>query len=299
VQVDHAARTVRLTALGKSWDGGNEGLVVCENNLRKLQAALFAEQPVDEAIKFPDTWGPGPVDATTPCDPAISAWVVDVQPGSKEWAQVLAEFQGTANVQLGAGGHPLGDAAAMCQGAKPFACTLLRVRRLHNPMAWTAFHYRLRIVAGQNKSADAHDSLFKKANTFWMKHGTSATPPALVAASNCGLNPNFCESGMYGRAAYTAAAAAYSNSYAHGTTHTDGAPAKEMLLVRVIAGNFKEFTDNSSCTAFKEAPKGYHTVFGNVRSDAEAFNGKYMALMAYIADFVYPVSAACALTAGF
>ena len=74
-----------------------------------------------------------------------------------------------------------------------------------------------------------------------------------------------------------------------GATFAAGTAAKQMMLVKVIAG--KSFAATEVNRTLREPPAGCNSVRGNVRTNSVTCTepeGGYMALMTYTADAAYP-----------
>lgn len=72
-----------------------------------------------------------------------------------------------------------------------------------------------------------------------MKHGTSSSDPRVLYTSDNGIDPRYSAVGMFGRAAYFAERAHYSDTgYAYDVPGSSG--HRQMFLARIIAGHVDE-----------------------------------------------------------
>lgn len=222
---------------------------------------------MNDVIEWPDNW-----EATVGSDFDDSiqgATYVDVRSGSDEWKAVEAEWRGKATEPL----------AVKTNNPIMFTNKLLRVQRVQNPMAWTAYYNRVRQLASRSRRPRrANETVFIRANEWIMKHGTRGTSPAVICESRCGLNFQYSDGGFFGRAAYTAEDASYSHGYRY--HYPDG--SAQMLLVRVAAGVVYEVQQRTAAhEKLREPPQGFDSVRGYV-------TGREKAIMVYQTDSAYP-----------
>ena len=72
-----------------------------------------------------------------------------------------------------------------------------------------------------------------------------------------GFDPRFCDSGMWGRAAYFAEDAKYSDSYAHNPGASGEGLVRQLFLVQVAAGRAEE---RQSCRSIRRPSSGFDSV---------------------------------------
>ena len=89
----------------------------------------------------------------------------------------------------------------------------------------------------------------------------------MIATSDTGIDPIFGDSGMYGPGSYFAEETAYSHAGGYVYDAADG--AKEILLVRVLAGRVDVRTTADS--SIRTPNPGCHSVKGPVRGSQQAY----------------------------
>ena len=106
---------------------------------------------------------------------------------------------------------------------------VIKIQRVENRALWDGYaHFRALM---QKRRRTPWQALHN-----WAWHGTSTNEPQLIADS--GVDFRFCERGFWGRGAYTAHNASYSNNYSYKNT-TDN--TRQMFLVNVMLGHTKDF----------------------------------------------------------
>jgi hypothetical protein len=120
-----------------------------------------------------------------------------------------------------------------------------------------------------------------------LKHGTSTTDPRMIIKSEWGIDLRYCLAGLYGRAAYLAEKAHYSDHprFVHRTA--DG--KSQMFLCRALAGRVEKRDHNTASTVCRDIPHptpGCHSIHGPVASDPTG--GQYHAYMLYEKHRCYP-----------
>ena len=175
-------------------------------------------------------------------------------------------------------------------GRKNFAKEITVIQRVQNPLAWNKYYFKRKCFADRNKQASADDSMEKRANERWMKHGCRdkvidangdvlfGGPDTIAMAG--GLDWRFSGQGMYGQSAYTAEDTQYSHAN-YRTNLPDGIHA-QLFLVRVAAGDMHECAEHKTeYGALKIPPNGKDSVRGPV-------GGGHIAIMVYDQDLAYP-----------
>jgi hypothetical protein len=156
-----------------------------------------------------------------------------------------------------------------------FTKELLSIQRVQNPSAWAAYYSRVKLLAARRKSSE---SVFVRANEYWMKHGTRLTDIQEIARGEQGLDYRYCTGGYYGKGAYTAEDAAYADGYRY--KYPDGMAA--MFLVRVAAGRiFEVETRTQEHSQYIKPPVGNDSVRGDVAAGQKA-------IIVYQTDSAYP-----------
>ena len=148
-------------------------------------------------------------------------------------------------------------------------------------MAWNKYYLKRKMLADRNKNASPDDSIEKKANERWVKHGCGKAVggPDTIARAG-GLDWKFSGRGMYGQSVYTAEDTTYSHS-GYRTDLDDGIHA-QLFLVRVAAGEMYEYKEHKAeCNNLIYPPNEKDSVIGPV-------GGGYIALMVYKHDTAYP-----------
>jgi len=236
VDADAAARTVRVQALGEAaaLRGERELLRWVANAV----AAALAAEAQKGAITFPAEWEGGPFDASVP-----GAKFFDVAPGSPEFAAVQRRFvEPPPGVQTAS-----------------FACTVLRIERVQNPLAWSAYFRKRAAVAAIDRNAG-------DAGELYLKHGTRGTDPRQIAQSEVGLDFRYSTAGFFGRASYLAEDAKYSSD---GYSYADAA-GSQLFLVQAAVGTPKELALARDGSLIKP-PDGFDCVHGNVKPNHDAY----------------------------
>ena len=152
---------------------------------------------------------------------------------------------------------------------------ILKVERVHNPVAWSAYFARRKHLAAIDRNKD-HGY-----NEVWMKHGTGSTDPMKLCECEVGLDFRYCQSGYFGRAAYTAENTCYSDN---GYQYNNGDGTSSMILCRVAAGTIWDRRYEAGVTqSLTNPPPGYDSI----RGDVDTAQGHY-AIMVYSMDQAYP-----------
>jgi len=155
-----------------------------------------------------------------------------------------------------------------------FKRTIVKVERVVNFVGFAAYHRRCLTIASIERNKE------KGANEIWLKHGTGVTVPHLICRGEGGLDFKYCESGMFGRAAYTAEDAVYSDS---GYRHNLSGNQAQIILARAAVGSVKDdFPYGPDSRSLKEAPPGFDSVRGKVMEP------DFFAVMLYNIDQGYP-----------
>mmetsp|Transcript_63048 Transcript_63048/g.186240 ORF Transcript_63048/g.186240 Transcript_63048/m.186240 type:complete len:741 (-) Transcript_63048:110-2332(-) len=179
--------------------------------------------------------------------PTLGAHPGDPEPHPASWDVSLgelcelsdgsAEFQGVANLFHSPSG-----------GVPKTQFTILSVERVQSFRLWSAYARRKEDVAAENWSCPNERRLF---------HGTSVTTPDTIMNDAVGFDPRFSAEGAYGRGAYFAANAEYSDKFRHiapGGTF-------QMFLARVTLGRVEEPTGHDLRSTIRPGP-GCHSVVG-------------------------------------
>lgn len=164
----------------------------------------------------------------------------DVPPASAEFRDVLQKF------------------AATMAGRQ-----VERIVRIENPFLWQAYCIQRDKIARKNKSKKSGCD----ANEMLLWHGCRGTDPALIKRSN--VDFRYGGSGFYGRAAYFAVDAVYSDGYAHVSTSVRTG-VRTMFLCRVAVGKAKDLRDGQHRTLVKP-PDGCDSVLGTVALSRDAY----------------------------
>ena len=221
----------KLTAYGRTFDDA-------ARRVYKFQMKMLEDL---NKVVWPEEW-PKDVDydlSQSQCE------FIPVPVGSQEYQRVEDEFRGRTN----------GPRNMFHNG-------IVKVERVQNPEVWNAYYNHCKHLVS-TLPVDNSKSLFENVNEHWMKHGTSRTDPKEVAGSESGVDHRYSEQGFFGRGAYTAEDAEYTDS---GYSYKCGDGNKQMLLVRVAAGNISEQGNTTPDTrAFIKPPRGYHSVRGVVK----------------------------------
>lgn len=126
------------------------------------------------------------------------------------------------------------------------------------------------------KHPESTETIFEKANEWWVKHGTGfSTPPSLIAEN--GLDFRYAKHGMFGPGAYTAGNAFYSNSYFYSLNKNEA----QMVLCRVAAG-VMYFCSNKNINknGFKKTPEGTDSLLADTED--------YENIVTFQKDSIYP-----------
>lgn len=255
--------------------GANE-LTRGELEVSKFSNKVTKKLAEDSMVQWPPTWTDGPFNVQ---DSKVQ--LIEVERHSAEWNEVEFEWRNQSvapNVVRNGTHNQLGA-----------AYTLQSVRRIQNPVAWAAYHSRVRFTASMISSADSAASVFQRANEWLMKHGTCNTNPEQVVSSAAGIDSRYAGENLYfGKAAYTAEDAEYSHGYAYRVSSSSDGDVRQMLLVRVAAGRIHEVQEDGCRKGphnnFKTPPDGCHSVRGNVGQNG----ARRMAIMVYQPDSAYP-----------
>jgi hypothetical protein len=97
------------------------------------------------------------------------------------------------------------------------------IERIQNPWLWRAYSASLKRVLDKNNG---------EVNEKWLFHGSGGVPPVKIYNSEQGFDNRFAIRGMWGKGAYFAVKAEYSNSYAYTTPKGN----KQMFLAQVVTG---------------------------------------------------------------
>jgi hypothetical protein len=250
--------------------GANE-LIRGELEVSKFCNKAAKKLAEDAVVQWPTTWTDGPFNVQ---DDKVR--LIDVLQGSAEWNEVEYEWRNQSVAP-----NATRNGAHNQLGAN---FTLQTVKRIQNPVAWAAYHSRVRLTASMI-SSDSTGSVFHRANEWVMKHGTLRTDPEEVVRSAAGIDSRYAGDNLFfGKAAYTAEDAEYSHAYAYRVPDSNGG-VRQMLLVRVAAGRIHEIQDRKEeHKQIKTPPSGFHSVRGNVSQNAP----RRMAIMVYQPDTAYP-----------
>ena len=150
------------------------------------------------------------------------------------------------------------------QGTQPFAGTIERIERVVNDSLWRKHAMCKRGIKTDTGGLSANEAI--------LFHGTRATKPEVIADD--GLDFRFSQAGMWGRAAYAAVNATYSNNYAY-TGAGDG--TKQMFAVSAALGNAEQRAPDSG---IPKPGAGFQSVYGQT-------NGSQVH-MTYELNQVYP-----------
>jgi O-acetyl-ADP-ribose deacetylase (regulator of RNase III) len=253
----HELRTIELRAVGQN-AMHTATRIVSDYKI----TFLMEKRQQDAEVVWPKEW---PHDEEYDHS-KVGYTLVDLSPESDEFRRVEDEWRGRPGPAKGP------------QGPRHmFTKRLVKIQRVQNPSAWAAYFYRIRLLADRNKETTMQsESVFVRANEYWMKHGTRTTPTDVIARGEQGIDYRHCEGGMFGRAAYTAEDSAYSDSYRHNL----GDGNAHMFLVRVAAGRIFDGV-SSQCRNFIKPPEGYDSVRGEVSAGQKA-------IMVYQTDSTYP-----------
>ena len=158
-----------------------------------------------------------------------------VNQGSDEWNHILARMrESMPSVQL------------------------KRVERIQNLKLWNKYDFFREQMRKDNDG---------KVNEMPLFHGTRDKPPEEIFTSDKGFDFRFSPSGLWGRGAYFAVKASYSDrGYAHKTNGS-----RQLLLARVLTGNYVQLNPDKTLTmpplmpqdGNEAASKRYDTVTGH------------------------------------
>jgi hypothetical protein len=124
---------------------------------------------------------------------------IDISPTSSEFTDVLNKLKF----------NPYNNSTNI------FNKNVVKIERIQNPMAWISYYYRVLELSERSGIKTNIDNIFYRANEHIMKHGSSNTDPVIIASGQHGIDPRYCNKGMYGFAAYMAEDASYSNKYSY------------------------------------------------------------------------------------
>ena len=144
------------------------------------------------------------------------------------------------------------------QGTRPFwpgTGAIERIDRVLNDVLWRKYATRRREIKAYNCPPSPPVGGLS-ANETILFHGTSETEPLVICDD--GIDFRYGNDGMWGRAAYTAVNATYSNTYAY--TRADG--AKQMFAVSVALGNAEPRASNRD---IRKPSRGFQSVQGQTR----------------------------------
>ena len=196
---------------------------------------------------MPPNWdadfAPGPA--------VIRPALVQLQPGTYEWTQVVHLFLDDNMVDL-----------------RPGDIVVERIERVHNKHLWTRYQARRAQIEINHGGAP---------NEKWLKHGTRTTPPSAIWGGNIGLDAAFV-SGMFGRAVYCADAMEYSHRYLH---NLPGQPGRaQVFLVKFLAGRIED-RDRIETSIVGPSPN-HDCIRGNVGGPGSCY-------MSYSPHTTYPM----------
>jgi len=97
------------------------------------------------------------------------------------------------------------------------------------------------------------------ANEQVVWHGSGRTRPSEIISDEVGFDPRFSDSGMWGRAAYFAEDARYSNEYAHVLDASGERRLRQIFLVQLAAGRAEERKSNNR---IRRPARGFDSVTG-------------------------------------
>jgi len=222
----------------------------------KVRDAITTELAKVTEVSYPEEW-----DLSIPSDAGA---VVEVPPGTLEYAFVEERFREGGFLASAAGGPP-----SRVMGE--FKKRIVKVERVQHTGIWSKFCGQRAVVARANGG---------NPNEQWVKHGTRTTPPEKLYTSDNGIDPRYCDAGFFGKAAYFAERAYYSHDWAHAI----GGGRRQMFLARIIAGRVEERVRDGTAGGLRHPSPGYHSVRGNVRTDADPC----YAYMVYELGMSYP-----------
>ena len=134
-----------------------------------------------------------------------------------------------------------------------------------------------------------------------MKHGTRHADPSVIWQSGAtstntfGIDPRYCDSGFFGRAAYFAYDTVYSDGYSHRLPSGE----RQMLLVWVTAGRVEDRSvrprDNARDRVLRHPQPTFHSIKGRVteppnRQDAIMIYELHQSYPAYLVTYRPPAN---------
>jgi hypothetical protein len=217
-----------------------EHLLSRERRLMESQQFYASSHPGSRS--YPEEWQP----QKKPCE------LQPVTPNSIEWNGVLSHMRKTMqNVNL------------------------VKVERVQNRALWDKYSLEMTHMKGRNGDSGVNEKL--------LFHGTSKTDPKVIIESVKGIdfrysNPDRCL--LWGKGAYFAVNASYSNQYSHRSGKD-----RQMLLVRVQTGRSCLYRRHDpDLTKPPPLSSGNHTLYDTVNGHT---NGS-LVYVVYDHDRAYP-----------
>ena len=207
------------------------------------------------AHPMPPKWDadirPGPVE--------VPPTLVQVQPGTYEWSQVVILFLDDNMVDI-----------------RPGDIAVERIERVHNKFLWGRYQSQL-LQFSRDNGGDP--------NELWLKYGTCQTPPGLIWDGHRGIDfIDYGRPGMFGRAVYCTDAMEYShNGFRYKVA---GQPGRaQVFLVKFLAGRVDD-QSGRAWVAADSATVGPSPNHGCIRGKAGAPGLNYMS---YSIHTTYPM----------
>ena len=117
------------------------------------------------------------------------------------------------------------------------AARVISVCRVNQPHLKRDFDRRCAELCARRARRGGGRADASGANVLELWHGCGSTSPNAIIADEFGFDPRFASAGLWGRAAYFACDASYSNSgYAHVLETRDGRSVRQLFLVDVSIG---------------------------------------------------------------
>lgn len=160
------------------------------------------------------------------------------------------------------------------------AAKITAIERVQNKILRWRFEFACRLMEDRDGSTSG-------LNITYLWHGSKGVPPADICAGS-GIDFRHTSSGnLYGRGAYFAVRAAYSNAgYSHVVTAKSGStPAtKQLIIAEVLVGKAKDFGTTTK-TSLVKPPDGYDTVLAGPHSSSGESTRMHVT---YDRDYSYP-----------
>jgi len=149
---------------------------------------------------------------------------------------------------------------------------ITNIERVENPNMWRSYWWKC--LQLQQLRGDA--------NEIWAKHGTKSLDPHVICRDSDGVDKNFSDAGMFGRATYVAEDTRYSDECGYCYDCSDNI-SRQILLCRVAAGTITNMKYSAATQLLRKAPEPFDSIRGDVAS------GRYgHAVMLYRDYQVYP-----------